>query len=108
MELRFSMSLTPNNFYRDGELRDHVALSTRWVYRPGFTVSGEEYLLGGELGFIPVAPRPSDAGFQIDRERLLFGHSAVSWQFSVYINHIFERHRVGILYGHPSYAEFVK
>ena len=94
-----SISVTPQNFYRDGELRDHVAFSTRWMYRPGFSVSGEEYLIGGELGFIPVAPTPSDAGFEILEDRLLFGRSAVAWQLSSYINHIRERHRVGILYG---------
>lgn len=95
----FSITVTPQNFYRDGELRDHVSFSTRWVYRPGFTISGEEYLIGGELGYIPVAPRPIDAGFEIREERLLLGRSAVAWQLSAYINHIFERHRVGILYG---------
>lgn len=95
----FSISITPQNFYRDRELRDHIALSTRWMYRPDFTVAGEEYLIGGELGFIPVAPKPSDTGLQIPEEQLLFGKSALSWQLSAYANHIFERHRVGILYG---------
>jgi len=95
----FSVSVTPQNFYRDGELRNHAALSTRWMYRPGFSITGEEYLLGAELGFIPVAPRPSDTGLMISEDRLLFGSSAVSWQLSAYANQIFERHRVGILYG---------
>ncbi len=95
----FSISVTPKNFYRDGELRNHVAFSTRWMYRPAFSLSGEEYLLGGELGFIPVAPRPTDSGLQISDDRLLLGRSAVSWMLSAYVNNIFERHRVGILYG---------
>lgn len=95
----FSISVTPQNFERDEKLRNLVALSTRWMYRPGFSVSGEEYLLGGELGFIPVAPRPSEAGLKINDERLLFGGPAVSWQLSAYANHISERHRIGILYG---------
>jgi len=30
---------------------------------------------------------------------LLPGSSAVSWLLSAYVNNIFERHRVGILYG---------
>ncbi len=94
-----SISVTPQNFYRDSELRDHIALSTRWMYRPGFSVSGEECLIGGELGYIPVAPSPSDAGFEVSEERLLFGRSAIAWQLSAYINHIRERHRVGVLYG---------
>lgn len=95
----FSISVTPQNFYRDGELRNHIVFSTRWMYRPAFSISGEEYLFGGELGFIPVAPRPSDAGFQIDDDRLMFGGSAISWQLSAYINNVFEHHRLGILYG---------
>jgi hypothetical protein len=95
----FSISVTPQNFSRDGELRNHVAISGRWMYRSGFSISGEEYLLGGEVGLIPIAPRPSDYGLQIDEERLLLGRSAMSWQFSAYVNNIFERHRVGILYG---------
>ncbi len=94
-----SVSVTPRNFYRDGELKDHVAISTRWMYRPSFTISGEEYLIGGELGFIPVAPKPTDAGFQIQDDRLLFSRSAIAWQFSAYVNNIFERHRIGVLYG---------
>ncbi len=94
-----SISVTPQNFYRDGELRNHVVLSTRWMYRPAFTISGEEYMFGGELGFIPVAPRPSDAGFQIDDDRLMFGSSALSWQLSAYFDNIFENHWFGILYG---------
>ncbi|MCC5915411.1 MAG: hypothetical protein JJU46_13640 [Balneolaceae bacterium] len=95
----FSISLTPQNFYRDDELRDHIALSTRWMYRPSFSLGGEEYLVGGELGFIPVAPTPSDTGLEIAEDRLTFGKSAISWQISAYANHLFERHRVGILYG---------
>ena len=94
-----SVSVTPQNFYRGGELRNHVALSTRWMYRPGFSVSGEEYLIGGELGFIPVAPEPLDAGFEVSEDRLLLGRSAIAWQLSAYINHIRDSHRVGILYG---------
>lgn len=73
-----SISVTPQNFYRDGELRNHLALSTRWMYRPGFSVSGEEYLVGVELGYIPVAPTPSEAGFEVSEERLLFGRSAIA------------------------------
>ncbi len=95
----FSISVTPKNFYRDSELRNHVALSTRWMYRPAFTISGEEYLLGGEVGFIPVAPRPSDGGLQISDDSVFLGRSAVSWMLSAYVNNIFDRHRVGILYG---------
>ncbi len=95
----FSISVTPQNFHRDGKLRSHVAVSTRWMYRSAYSISGEEYLLGGEVGFIPVAPRPSDFGLQISDERLLLGRSAVSWQLAAYVNNIFERHRVGILYG---------
>ena len=95
----FSISVTPQNFYRNGELKNHIALSTRWMYRSAFSFGGEEYLLGGEAGLIPVAPRPSDFGLQISDDRLLLGRSAVAWQLSAYINNIFERHRVGILYG---------
>ncbi|MFO7874811.1 MAG: hypothetical protein R6U62_10045 [Bacteroidales bacterium] len=95
----FSVSVTPQNFFRDGKLRNHVALSTRWLYRPAFSVSGEEYLLGGELGFIPVAPRPSDNGLQVSDDRLRFGSSAAAWQLSAYVNKISDRHRIGILYG---------
>lgn len=94
-----SISFTPKNFYRNGELKNHLAFSTRWMYRPAFSIAGEEYLAGGELGFIPVAPSPSDTGLQISDDRLLFGSSAISWQLSAYINNIFERHRMGILYG---------
>ncbi len=94
-----SISVTPQNFFRGGELRNHVALSARWMYRPGFSVSGEEDLIGGELGYIPVAPTPSDAGLEILEERLLLGRPAIAWQFSAYINNVRERHRVGILYG---------
>ena len=94
-----SISVTPQNFYRDGELKDHVSISGRWMYRPGFSFTGEEYLLGGEVGYIPVAPRPSDYGLQIDEKRLLLGRSAGAWQFAAYVNNLFERHRVGILYG---------
>jgi len=94
-----SVSITPRSFYRDGELRNHAAFSTRWMYRPSFSMGGEEYLIGGELGYIPVAPRPADAGLQITDDRLLPGKSAVSWQVSAYVNHFFQRHRVGILYG---------
>ena len=95
----FSISVTPQNFYREAELRDHVALSTRWMYRPEFTLSVEEYLIGGEVGFIPVAPKPTDFGLLIRDERLILGRSALAWQLSAYVNHIFDRHRVGILYG---------
>ena len=91
--------MTPQSFYRDGELKNHLALSTRWMYRPAFSISGEEYLIGGELGFIPVAPRPSDFGVQISDDSLLLGRSAFSWLLSAYVNNIYERHRVGILYG---------
>lgn len=94
-----SISMTPQNFYRDDELKNHVAISGRWMVRPGFSISGEEYLVGGELGFIPVAPSPSDYGLQIEEDRLLFGSSALAWQLSAYVNNIFDRHRVGILYG---------
>ncbi|MDR4988927.1 MAG: hypothetical protein RG741_08850 [Bacteroidales bacterium] len=94
-----SISVTPKNFYRDGKLRNHVTLSTRWMYRAAFSISGEEYLLGGEAGFIPVAPRPEDFGLQVGDDRLLFGRSAVSWQLSAYVNNIAGRHRLGILYG---------
>ncbi len=94
-----SISVTPQNFYRDDELRDHVTLSSRWTYRSAFSISGEEYLLGGELGFIPVAPRPSDNGLQISDDRLRFGSSAVSWQLSATVNNIADRHTVGLLYG---------
>lgn len=95
----FSVSLTPKNFYRDGELKNHLAFSTRWMYRSPFSFSGEEYLLGAELGFIPFAPRPSDYGLMIDEERILFGSSAIAWQVSAYANQLFDRHRIGILYG---------
>ena len=95
-----SASITPHNFYLDDELKHHIALSTRWMYRANYSLSGEEYLIGGELGFIPVAPKPSDAGFQISEEQLLFGSSAFAWQVSAYINEISERHRIGVLYGH--------
>ena len=94
-----SISVTPQNFYRDGELRDHVSISGRWMYRAGFTFAGEEYLLGGEVGYIPVAPRPSDFGLQIHEDRLPLERSAVAWQFSAYINNFFMHHRIGILYG---------
>ncbi len=94
-----SVSLTPQNFYRDEELKNHVAISTRWMYRPGISISGEEYLIGVELGYIPVAPKPSDNELQISDDRLMFGSSAVAWQLAAYVNNIFERHRVGILYG---------
>ncbi len=95
----FSISLTPQNFYRDGKLKDHVALSTRWVYRFAYSIAGEETLLGGELGFIPVAPRPSDNGLQISDDRLWFGRSAVSWQLSATVANIADRHTAGLLYG---------
>jgi hypothetical protein len=95
----FSVSLTPKSFQRDGELRNYTAFSTRWMYRFPFSLSGEEYLMGAEVGFIPLAPRPSDFGLQINEDRLLFGSSAMAWQVSAYANHFFERHRVGVLYG---------
>ncbi len=95
----FSVSFTPQNFYRDGELKNYTAFSTRWMYRFPLSLSGEEYLMGAELGFIPLAPRPTDFGLQINEDRLLLGSSATAWQVSAYVNHIFERHRVGILYG---------
>ncbi len=94
-----SVSVTPQNFYRDDKLRNHLAISTRWMYRPFVSDSGVEYLFGGEVGLIPLAPRPSDNGLQISEDRLLLGRSAVAWQLSAYANHIFGRHRVGILYG---------
>ncbi len=94
-----SVSMTPQNFYRDEELKNHVAISTRWMYRPSISFSGEEYLIGGELGYIPVAPRPSDHGLQISDDRLMLGSSAVAWHLAAYVNNISERHRVGILYG---------
>ena len=94
-----SVSVTPQNFFRDDELRNHIAFSTRWMYRPAINTKGQEYLIGGELGFIPVAPRPEDAGLQISVDRLLFEKSAFSWQISAYVNQLFERHRLGILYG---------
>ncbi len=95
----FSVSVTPQNFYRDGELKNHVAFSTRWMYRPAFSFGGEEYLIGGELGYIPLAPDPADAGLQIAEDRLLLGRSAVAWQVSAYANQVFDRHRLGVLYG---------
>lgn len=95
----FSLSMTPQNFTRDGDLKNHIALSTRWMVRPIIPVSGVEYMIGAELGFIPVAPNPADAGFQIQEDRLMFGQSAVAWQISAYANRIFEHHRIGILYG---------
>ncbi len=91
--------MTPQNFYRDGVWRDHVTLSSRWVYRSAFSISGEEYLLGGELGFIPVAPRSSDNGLQISDDRLRFGSSAVSWQLSATVDNIADHHTAGLLYG---------
>lgn len=94
-----SISFTPKNFYRDDKLRNLAALSTRWMYRPAVSTHGEEYLVGGELGFIPVAPKPADAGLMINEDRLLLGSSAISWQVSAYANNLFERHRIGILYG---------
>ncbi len=94
-----SGSVTPRNFYRNGTLRNHVALSGRGMYRPQFTLAGEEYLIGGEIGYIPLAPRPSDSGLLIDEDRLLLGRSAMAWQISAYANKISKRHSVGILYG---------
>ena len=93
------VSITPQNFYRNEELKNHVAVSTRWMYRSTLSISEEEYLIGGELGYIPVAPKPSDSGLQISDDRLMFGSSAFSWQLAAYVNNIFERHRLGILYG---------
>lgn len=99
VQRELSISVTPQNFYRNGELRDHVAISTRWMYRPGFSISGGEFQIGGEVGFIPVAPMPSDAGLPIRDERLLLGRSALAWQLSAYVINFFDHHRVGILYG---------
>jgi hypothetical protein len=99
VQREISISLTPQNFYRDGELRDHVAISTRWMYRPAFSISGEEYHIGGEVGFIPFAPKPTDTGLQIRDERLLFSRSAFAWQLSAYAINFLNNHRVGILYG---------
>ncbi|MCH8558399.1 MAG: hypothetical protein LAT84_11265 [Balneolia bacterium] len=102
-----SVSYTRNNFVRDGSLKDHLTFSGRAMARLPFNPGTGEYLIGGELGFIPLAPDPSSGGIAVSEDNTMFGSSSVAWQLSAYANKLFDKHYLGILYGQTDPHWFV-
>ena len=94
-----SVSVLPKSFERDGTIRSYTAATTRLMMRLPWRCRLFEYWIGGEAGYVPVAPTPASAGMAVEESRTLMGPSAVAWQVAAYANGISDRHRIGVLYG---------
>lgn len=99
VQREISVSVLPQSFVRDEKTRTYAAISTRLMMRLPWQCDFFEYWVGGEGGYVPVAPTPASAGMAVDESRTLIGPSAVAWQVSAYANGHSGRHRFGILYG---------
>lgn len=102
-----SISYTAKNFERNNSNRDHIAVTGRAMMRLPIDPGTGEYLLGGELGIVPVAPEPQQGGISVSEDRTLLGSASVAWQVSAYANKLFERHYLGVLYGHTDPHWFI-
>ena len=94
-----SVSVLPASFDRNGTTRSYTAVSTRLMMRLPWQCRFFGYWIGGEAGYIPVAPTPASAGMSVPESRTLIGPSAVAWQVAAYANGLSGRHRLGVLYG---------
>ena len=94
-----SVSVLPQSFERSGKTRSYAVATGRLMMRLPWQCRFFEYWIGGEAGYVPLAPTPASAGFAVDESRTLIGPSAVAWQVAAYANGLTDRHRIGVLYG---------
>ncbi|TVQ68223.1 MAG: hypothetical protein EA363_11535 [Balneolaceae bacterium] len=94
-----SVSVLPQSFERGGATRTYAAATGRLIMRLPWQCRLFEYWIGGEAGYVPLAPTPASAGMEVGENRTLIGPSAVAWQVAAYANGLSGRHRIGVLYG---------
>ncbi|KPP98358.1 MAG: oligogalacturonate-specific porin KdgM [Bacteroidetes bacterium HLUCCA01] len=97
VQRELSISVFPRTFRRDGQWRNLTVITSRAMMRLPIHGAGAEYWAGAEIGFVPDAPSPADAGFPVASP--LFETSSFAWQASAYANNLFERHTLGVYYG---------
>ncbi|KPP98357.1 MAG: oligogalacturonate-specific porin KdgM [Bacteroidetes bacterium HLUCCA01] len=97
VQRELSVSVYPQSFQRDGSWHNLSIFTARAMLRLPIHASTGEYWAGGELGFIPDAPDPVDAGIPVAEP--FSATSSIAWQVSAYANNLFDRHTLGILYG---------
>jgi len=94
-----SVSVLPQSFERSGKTRSYAAVTGRVMMRLPWKCRFFGYWIGGEAGYVPLAPTPETAGMAVAESRTLTGPSAVAWQVAAYANGLSGRHRIGVLYG---------
>ncbi len=99
VQRELSISFNPDTFIRDDDKRGLLTISSRAMMRLPYSLPSGELWAGGEFAISPEAPRPIDAGINVDEDRTLFGKAPIAWQVSAYANNFVENHRLGILYG---------
>ena len=93
------VSVLPASFERSGKTRSYAAATGRLMMRLPWQCRFFGYWIGGEAGYVPVAPTPVSAGMAVAESRTLIGPSALAWQVAAYANGLSGRHRFGVLYG---------
>ncbi len=99
VQRELSVSLLPQSFVRNDKTRNYMAVTSRLVMRLPWRTDMTEFWIGGEAGYVPVAPSPASAGIEVQESRTLIRSSAIAWQISMYANNISGRHKIGFLYG---------